>query len=212
MIPGLSRYIRRVTGRWFVPNVQFAVLGNRACGKTTLINRMLGRPLRGRKQAPTVGESRIRKFDYVSVGQTVRVETSDISGDPTAWQLWDDAFVRDRPQGIIFMIDHVAPNVHKEAFRFLVDFIRVEDRQWLFFKGRHTKAREQLRIVMFLVNKADIWMRMQGYDLDLFLEYFVEEFDDLEGFGIPIVIHTCSALYGTDVDSALGDFFRRMLG
>jgi len=206
---GVSHQAKRIRDLLMQSNVRFAILGYRSCGKTTLKNRMLGVPLKV-DQPATVGEERIGSFEYVSITQTVSVEKfSDFGGELSYWPLWDDAFTRDRPKGIIFMIDHEHLSEHTEAFKFFVDFISKNDTRWLFFKGRHVKAREQLKIIMFLVNKEDKWGRSQS--MEDFLLHFSEEFDRIKTLQIPLVLYSCSVLHGTNVDVALSDFFRRML-
>ncbi len=61
---------------------------------------------------------------------------------------------------------------------------------------------------MFLVNKQDEWA---GKSMNAFLKPFTAEFRKIEELEIPIIYHSCSALQGTNVDSSLSDFFRRML-
>jgi len=100
-------------------DVRFAVLGARACGKTTLINRILGRPIYS-DYSSTIGEDPIGKFEYVGLTERVVVHRfSDFGGDESFWSEWDDAFTRDQPNGFIFMIDHEYLDQHQRAFRFL---------------------------------------------------------------------------------------------
>lgn len=190
--------------------VRFAIFGFRGCGKTTLINRMLGRPIYT-VEPPTIGSDPIRPFTYYGVGKKIRVEHfADYAGDPSYWSLWDQAFVRDKPQGIIFMLDHKNLNEHLKAFQFMLDFISLKDRRWLIFKGKHVAAREQLKVMMFLANKEDRWSTK--YSLATFMRMFSQEFYRVEDLGISLIYHSCSALTGLNVDTALSDFFTRMLG
>jgi hypothetical protein len=190
--------------------VRFAVFGFRASGKTTLIRRMIGEPIYSR-YSPTIGQDPKAPFTYISLGPRISVDRlQDISGDPSQWSLWDKVFTKDKPMGIIFMIDHEHPHYHKRAFNYMLDFIGKDDRRWLFFKGRHVLAREQLKIIMFLINKQDKWG--QNRSVSYFLDEFSEEFRRVDALGIPFVHHECSALTNWNVDYALFDFFRRMLG
>lgn len=192
-------------------SLTFVVYGNRACGKTTLINRMLGRPVTA-QHAPTLGRDMIGKFDYValSLGRNIQVRNfSDYGGDRSNWPLWDDAFTRDRPNGIIFMVDHEHLDQHEMALRYFVDFLALRDRRFLLFKGRHTAARQQVRAVMLLINKQDVWRR--SVSIATFLEWFGRDLARIEHLKIPVIVHSCSALDGSNTDQALSEFFKRIL-
>jgi len=195
-------------------DVRFAVLGNRSCGKTTLIKRVIGRAPDIREGA-TSREEYIGKFklplQYISVvGHSVSVKRLyDFGGDPDRdWPLWDAAFTRDQPDGIIFMVDHENLDQHREAFEFFLDFLEKKDTQWLLFKGRHVAARERLKVVLFLINKEDELRKTYSFE-DIY-GYFADLLRRLDSLKIPTTSYACSALEGTNVNEALADFFGRI--
>jgi hypothetical protein len=208
--------------------LRIVIIGCRASGETTVLTRLRGRAL-NMKYAATSGESlhvRVRYKAYDDAARKIMFSTiTDLSGERSAWPLWDRAFTRDRPNGIIFVVDgaekpeldpyrqfYRRPNFQhqKSAMQFFIDFLGMKDRSWLIFKGRHRKARDQIRAVMLLYNKTDIW-HGYGYTKVHLMTEFNSERMRLDRLVPALVEHECSALHGTNFYEAMGDFIAKMV-
>jgi hypothetical protein len=70
-----------------------------------------------------------------------------VGGEYAMWDTdWIDLLQQTKPRGIIFMIDHEHPYQHKEALNFVLNLIDDE-----------MTARRNLKMLMLLVNKSDLW-------------------------------------------------------
>ena len=196
--------------KWLLrKNPRFAVVGYRKTGKTNLLRRMQGlSPLLDYR--PTSGAPRVPDFEWHGVGKKYRIKRlRDYGGETSFWRFWEEGFVRDRPLGIVFMLDHQRQRRHLEALRFMVDFVSKRDRRLFIFRGRHSKARQALRVVLVLVNKSDKWRGKKT--MDELLRPLAKEIERLQTLGIQVIQYSCSVTEGDNVFAALGEFFTRMI-
>jgi hypothetical protein len=178
------------------------------------------------KPAATSGEDlhiQVRYKDYAVAARKIMFTTiSDLSGEQSAWPLWDRAFTRDRPNGIIFVVDgaemvgpvhpNSQPNLQhqKRAMGFFIDFLGMKDRSWLVLKGKHRKARDQVRAVMILYNKMDIW-QAYGYTKTHLMTELNSERMRLDRLVPVLVERECNALDGVNFHEAMGEFLAKMI-
>jgi GTPase SAR1 family protein len=150
------------------------VLGAQQVGKSTLWNYLLtgetGTSVEKTAQTQAVGGSlddpRFRIFNMKVLGIGVGVKALDVPGDPQLRETWTHAFTRIKPQGVVFLVDHDAgPDAvadpgytpermaeHAQAFRDMRDIVL-----------GHAEVSENLRSVLVLVNKYDVWHHQLSY-------------------------------------------------
>jgi ADP-ribosylation factor family protein len=150
------------------------VLGAQQVGKSTLWNYLLtgetGTSVEKTAQTQAVGGSlddpRFRIFNMKVLGIGVGVKALDVPGDPQLRETWTHAFTRIKPQGVVFLVDHDAgPDAvadpgytpermaeHAQALGDMRDIVL-----------GHAEVSENLRSVLVLVNKYDVWHHQLSY-------------------------------------------------
>lgn len=230
-IPGIAQGVVTQLERNMIP-LDFAVFGYRGTGKTTFLNYMrYGVPT---EVSPTpYGYEELDPFQIYVVGRSpvkvagvydVSGESDEewkygTSGESLTWSLWEEIFIGQTPRGIIFMIDHESIEKNKAALRYVIDMINRSDppvSRWarIFGRRKRTKARQNLKVFMLLVNKLDIWEK-QGLTMEKILSDYAAEINDL----IAIIKRNngklqrdaISALYGTNCERALQGFVLGLL-
>jgi hypothetical protein len=186
-----------------VLGLPFVVLGARQTGKTTLIEwlRRNVHVIGDFQPAPTApGGDAVGAFGSNVGDEFVRLNPRrDVGGEYEMWDTdWLDLFVETRPRGIIFMIDHTDVLKHKDALNFVMNMIE-----------EHPDARANLRSVLVLVNKSDLWSSTTT--LDKLMSYYANEIKRLrnqgERLGYKSLIQSCSVISGVGVDDAMQTFF-----
>jgi hypothetical protein len=134
-----------------VSGVGFIVLGARQSGKTTLIEWLKNNmhTLDEFNPDPTAAGGEVVPDFTAKVGdQYMKLKpTRDVGGEYAMWETdWMDLFRAAQPRGIIFLIDHNDPVLHKDALNFVMQMIEDEPST-----ARHLKA------FYILVNKSDLW-------------------------------------------------------
>ncbi|MBN1429098.1 MAG: hypothetical protein JXB07_11985 [Anaerolineae bacterium] len=134
-----------------VLGLPFVVLGYRQTGKTTLLSylRHNAEYLVEFEPEPTsAGGEAVPTFTTKLDGENVKLRPRrDVGGEYAMWDTdWVDLLLQTKPRGIIFMIDHENPYQHKEAMNFVLNLIEDEP-----------AARRNLKMLLLLVNKSDLW-------------------------------------------------------
>jgi hypothetical protein len=154
--------------------LSFIVLGARQTGKTTLIEwlRRNMHSIEGFSPEPTAagGESVPSFAARVDEGGLVRLKPNrDVGGEYAMWDTdWVALFREAQPRGILFLIDHNEPYLHKDALNFVMQMIEDEP-----------QARKNLKAFYVLVNKADLWGGETR--LDDLLQYYRNEQKRMKG-------------------------------
>ena len=186
-----------------VLGLPFIVLGYRQSGKTTLLE-WLKRDtayLGDFDPDPTAaGGDAIGPFGSKVGEDVMRLKPRrDVGGEYAMWETdWVDLFREAKPRGIIFMMDHTNPYQHKDALNFTLQMIDEEP-----------AASKNLKMVMILVNKSDLWSK------DATLEVIMDDYrnevrrlkSQAERMGYYYLITGTSLLNGTGVDTAMTKFF-----
>lgn len=184
----------------------FIVLGYRQTGKTTLLEylRRDTTLLEAFDPDPTAaGGEGIRNFGATIGDEYLRLKPRrDVGGEYAMWETdWVALFREAKPRGIIFLIDHTNPYQHKDALNFALQMIDEEE-----------DAHKQLKTVLMLVNKCDLW------DEDTTLESILEEYrnevrrlkSQSERLGYNFEIAQTSLVSGYGVHDALKKFFNKI--
>lgn len=134
-----------------ISGVGFIVLGARQSGKTTLIEWLKHNmhTLDDFNPDPTAAGGDVVPDFTAKIGdQYMKLRpTRDVGGEYAMWETdWTDLFRAAQPRGIIFLIDHTDPVLHKDALNFVMQMIEDE-----VSTARHLKA------FYILVNKSDLW-------------------------------------------------------
>jgi GTPase SAR1 family protein len=149
-----------------VRGLSFVVLGSRQTGKTTLIE-WLRRNLESVDDYlpnPTAAGGDVVPNFTTHIDENMRIRSMrDVGGEYAMWETdWMDLFRTAEPQGIVFLIDHTEPYLHKDALNFVMQMIDDEP-----------KAARNLKAFFILVNKSDLWRESQS--LDDILQYYRTE-------------------------------------
>lgn len=180
----------------------FIVLGSRQTGKTTLIKWLSDgqKYIDNFEPSPTAGGGDVvPKFNTHVDDETVRTNIQrDVGGEYTMWETdWIDLFRQTEPSGIIFMLDHQDVRVHKEALNFVLQMIDEEG-----------SAKKNLKAILILVNKSDLW----GPDvsLDTVLKNYGTEMRRVRllasRLGLWYEVHSCSLTQGHGIVEAMRGF------
>ena len=186
-----------------VMGLPFIVLGYRQSGKTTLLEWLKSDTsyLAGFDPDPTAaGGDAVGTFSAQVGSKSMRLKPRrDVGGEYAMWETdWASLFREARPRGIIFMLDHRHPYQHKDALNFVLQLIDEEP-----------AASQNLKMLLILVNKADLWAGDQALD-DLLDEYRNELRrlkSQAERVGYRYEIEATSVLTGTGVGDAMATFF-----
>ena len=181
----------------------FIVLGARQTGKTTLIEwlRQNVASLEEFQPEPTApGGDHIGSFSSYIGNEMIRLKpTRDVGGEYEMWETdWVDLFRETKPRGIIFLVDHTDLLKHKDALNFVMNMIEEED-----------DAKRNLKAVMILVNKSDLWLA--NTSLDKLMANYSNEIKRLhnqaERLGYQATIYSSSVSTGVGVREAMRTFF-----
>lgn len=130
----------------------FIVLGSRQTGKTTLIEwlRHNMNTLDEFDPDPTAAGGEVVD-DFAAKLDNDRFlklkPTRDVGGEYSMWETdWIELFRTAQPRGIIFMIDHTEPYIHKDALNFVLQMIDDEP-----------SASLNVKAIYVIINKADLW-------------------------------------------------------
>ncbi len=186
-----------------VMGLPFIVLGYRQSGKTTLLE-WLKRDtsyLADFDPDPTAaGGDPVGVFTAQVDGELMRLKPRrDVGGEYAMWETdWIDLFRETRPRGLIFMLDHRNLYQHKDALNFVMQMIDEEP-----------AARQNLKMVLIMVNKVDLWGADQTLDdlLDDLRNETRRLKSQAERVGYRYHITATSVLNGTGVGEAMGLFF-----
>jgi hypothetical protein len=132
--------------------LSFIVLGSRQTGKTTLIEWLRRNMASIDDFAPdptTAGGDAVPNFaSRVDENKYVRLKANrDVGGEYAMWDTdWVELFREAQPRGILFLIDHTDPHLHKDALNFVMQMIEDEP-----------ESAKNLRAFFILVNKSDLW-------------------------------------------------------
>jgi signal recognition particle receptor subunit beta len=134
-----------------ISGVSFIVLGARQTGKTTLIEwlRHNMTVLDEFAPDPTAAGGEVVPDFNARVGDTyMKLKPNrDVGGEYAMWETdWVELFRAAAPRGIVFLIDHSDPSLHKDALNFVLQMIEDEP-----------SAAKQLKAFYILVNKSDLW-------------------------------------------------------
>ncbi len=181
----------------------FIVLGYRQAGKTTLLEwlRHDAAHLVGFDPEPTAaGGDAVSPFGAHIGDEIIRMRPRrDVGGEYAMWETdWVELFRGARPRGIIFMLDHNHPYQHKDALNFTLQMIDEEP-----------EASRQLRMLLILVNKSDLWGDRRSVD-DLLADYRNEIRrlkSQAERLGYRYQIAGVSLINGSGVSEAMQSFF-----
>lgn len=181
----------------------FVVLGARQTGKTTLIEwlRQNVASMDDFTPPPTPpGGDAVGTFSSFIGDEALRLKpVRDVGGEHGMWETdWVDLLREARPRGIIFMIDHTDILRQKDALNFLMNLIEEE-----------RDAARNLRAVLLLVNKSDVWLKTTT--LDKLMAGYGNEVRRLnnqaERLGYKAMIHSSSVATGVGVRDAMTTFF-----
>ncbi len=202
---GITDGVRTVVDFAYVRvlGLPFIIIGYRQTGKTTLLE-WLRRDtsfLVDFDPEPTAagGDSVYRFSAQVGHESLLLKPKRDVGGEYAMWETdWMDLFLEAKPRGIIFMIDHTNPYQHKDALNFALQMI-----------DEHEEAGKNLKTILLLINKSDLWE--EGTTVDTILEDFRNENRRLksqaERKGYSYTVATTSLLTGDGVEEALKGFF-----
>ena len=134
-----------------VLGLPFVVLGYRQTGKTTLLSYLRHNTeylTEFEPEPTTAGGEAVPAFTTKLDGEGVKLRPKrDVGGEYAMWDTdWVDLLQQAKPRGIVFMIDHEHPYQHKEALNFVLNLIDDEP-----------AARRNLKMLLVLVNKSDLW-------------------------------------------------------
>lgn len=184
--------------------LSFIVLGARQTGKTTLIEwlrrNMMSIGDFAPEPTPAGGDivddfaSRVDNDKYLKLKPN-----RDVGGEHSMWETdWLELFREAQPRGIIFMIDHTDPYIHKDALNFVMQMIDDEP-----------EARKNLKAFFIMVNKSDLWSGETEFD-DI-LQTYKNEQKRLkalaERFGFKWSISNGSLMTGEGVAEIMRKFF-----
>lgn len=181
----------------------FIVLGARQTGKTTLIEwlRQNVASLEAFQPAPTApGGDAVGTFSSYIGDEMMRLKpTRDVGGEYEMWDTdWVELFRETRPRGIIFVLDHTDILKHKDALNFVMNMIEEE-----------SDAKRNLRALMLLVNKSDLWL--SSTSLDKLMANYSNEIkrmhNQAERLGYQATIYSSSVTSGVGVRDAMHTFF-----
>lgn len=155
-----------------IRGLPFIVLGARQTGKTTLIEwlRRNAGSIDDFLPEPTGAGGEVVPDFATRLDENIRLRPSrDVGGEYAMWETdWIELFRTSEPLGIIFMIDHTEPYLHKDALNFVMQMIDDEP-----------KAARNLKAFFIIANKADLWGEEQS--LDDLLYYYRNEQKRLSG-------------------------------
>ncbi len=184
----------------------FIVLGARQTGKTTLIQWLRDgvEELDAFEPEPTAGGGdSVPRFNTRVADETVRLNLErDVGGEYIMWDTdWVELFRETQPAGIIVMLDHLDPTLHKDAMNFVLQMIDEED-----------KAKKKLRAMLVLVNKYDLWADQTN--MESVMENYRNEMRRAKllanRHGMWFEIHSCSLLEGVGIDEAMRGFLNQI--
>jgi hypothetical protein len=197
---GLGNFNDFIYVRYY--GLPFIVLGARQTGKTTLIEwlRHGTEGLEGFEPSPTAGGGDVvPRFNSRIADDTLRTNIQrDVGGEHAMWETdWVELFKTAQPAGIIFMLDHLDRSTHKEALNFVLQMIDEDER-----------TRKNLRALMILVNKSDLW------DEETTLETLLDDYKNemrrarlLTGrYGLWFEVHGSSLVEGRSITGAMQGF------
>lgn len=149
--------------------LSFIVLGARQTGKTTLIE-WLRRNMESMSdftpEPTTAGGDVVPDFlSRMDGDRFMKLKTTrDVGGEYTMWETdWLELFREAQPRGILFLIDHTEPYVHKDAINFVLQMIDDEP-----------DSAQHLKAFTVLVNKSDLWADEMALD-DILQHYRNEQ-------------------------------------
>lgn len=184
--------------------LSFIVLGSRQTGKTTLIEwlrRNMGEVEDFRPDPTTAGGDVVPDFSArVDAGRLVKLRPGrDVGGEYAMWDTdWVELFREVQPRGILFLIDHTEPYLHKDALNFVLQLI-----------DDQPQYARNLRAFYVLINKQDLWGETQS--LDDLLQFYKNEQRRLKGqaerFGYAWSISAGSVMTGQGVRETIERFF-----
>ena len=183
----------------------FIVLGARQTGKTTLIHWLKHgmEELQAFEPEPTPGGGDpVSRFNAQVADETVRIHIErDVGGEYAMWETdWVELFRETQPAGIIFMLDHSDPLVHKDALNFVLQMLEEEE-----------NARKKLRAILILANKSDLW---DGKTMEDIMANYRNETRRAKllanRYDLWLEIHSVSLLTGVGVEEALRAFLNRI--
>ncbi len=189
-----------------VLGLPFIILGARQTGKTTLIEwlRQNVATLDEFQPAPTApGGDNVSSFSSYIGDEMIRLKpTRDVGGEHEMWETdWIELFRDVKPRGIIFLIDDSDVLKHKDALNFVMNMIEEEG-----------DAKRNLKSVMILVNKSDLWLK--DTTLDKLMANYSNEVKRLNNqadrLGYQATIHSSSISTGVGVRDAMRTFFNHI--
>lgn len=188
------------------------VFGTTGVGKSTLwkyleTGQIVNPSLVESTRVPTDLGDKFKLKDIAIYGIKVRIKAVDLPGDVELRSSWQAVLYTLKPQGIIFMVDHVkntdsVPSLgfdqkrleeHYEAFQYLKGLIL-----------NNAEVQKNLQALLVLVNKSDKFPKQLGYgdilkqsNIGTVLNSF-NELDDLRTRATQ-----CSALYGENIQEQI---------
>jgi hypothetical protein len=158
---GIARTVSGLDDFFYVKfyGLSFIVLGARQTGKTTLIEWLRRNMTNIGDFAPeptAAGGDMVDDFaSRVDGDKYLKLKPNrDVGGEHSMWETdWLELFREAQPRGIIFMIDHTDPYMHKDALNFVMQMIDDEP-----------EARRNLKAFFIMVNKSDIWNSETDFD------------------------------------------------
>lgn len=151
------------------------------------------------------GHFRMRNVRMVRI--KVKVKALDVPGDLHLRHTWKEALNIVKPQGLVFMLDHLAdPSVTPPASGYDQD--RLKEHFEAFSQLRQIylaseKLTNELRAVLVLVNKADIWPNHLNYG-DIIMASNINSIRDWIGQNPKVGsrMARCSALYNDNLEES----------
>ena len=194
--------------------VSVLAFGTTRVGKSTLWKYLeTGKPAHPETISRTmevtpVGDGKFRLHNVSVYGIKVALKGLDVPGHLEMRSVWKDVLQLTKPRAIVFMLDHAtdsgpdgsitAPDPerlreHHEAFEYLRDLILND-----------AEVCKNLRALLFLANKSDVWPREVSYHQLLRQSRIPSLYDRLQEIKhLTIRANHCSALYGTNVQEEI---------
>jgi hypothetical protein len=206
---GLTGSISALEDFFFIKfrGLSFIVLGSRQTGKTTLIEwlRRNMHSIEDYDPDPTgAGGDVVPDFaSKVDQNQYIKLKpTRDVGGEYAMWETdWVELFREAEPRGLIFMIDHTEPYVHKDALNFVLQMIEDEP-----------KAAHHLKAFFLIINKSDLWEDSMTVE-DIMQNYRTEQrrLKNLaERMHFKFAVYDGSLVSGVGIAPAMEEFFNAL--
>lgn len=189
-----------------VKSVEIMILGRPGVGKTQIIWTQQGKNTIPSATIEKTSESFVHASSINQVNYMFHFIVPDIGGDNIFLGEVNEELLTRNPVGLVFIVDHnkgLVPEISEDRISEHLNAI------YSVLGPLANKGRSKARIVLFLINKEDVWGKK--YSFEEMERKFSKHIQLFEEVGLEVMVKSISAKTGANINQALHSIEQKII-